>query len=187
MAMPETTDEMLAQKVQAGDHAAFAELVERYEAKMLRYGHRFLSDRDDIDDIVQDVFIKTYQNMQSFDTSMRFSPWIYRIAHNEFVSELRKSSRRPFVPFDFDALVSHTVYEDPVEEERERAEMLQMIEAGLEKISSAYKEVLILHYLEGLGYKEIADIIQVPIGTVGVRLKRAKESLRTVMKEHYGA
>lgn len=187
MTMTAETDEALAKKVQGGDRDAFADLVERYEAKMLRYGHRFLSSRDDIDDIVQDVFIKTYQNMQSFDTAQRFSPWIYRIAHNEFVSELRKSSRRPYVPFDFDALVSHTVYEDPVEEERERAEMLQMIEAGLEKISASYKEVLILHYLEGLGYKEIADIIQVPIGTVGVRLKRAKESLRKVMKENYGA
>src|SRR3569832_1575591 len=121
MAMTPETDEALAQKVQRGDQTAFAELVERYEAKMLRYGHRFLSDRDVIDDIVQDVFIKTYQNMQSFDTTQRFSPWIYRIAHNEFVSELRKSSRRPYVPFDFDALVSHTVYDDPVGGGRGRA------------------------------------------------------------------
>ena len=92
----ELSDEQIAQRVKDGDNEAFGLFVERYEKKLTRYGGKFLSRTEDIQDVVQDVFIKAYQNMQSFDASLRFSPWIYRIAHNTFVNELRKNSRRPF-------------------------------------------------------------------------------------------
>lgn len=180
------TDEVVAAAVQKGDNEIFGVLVRRYEKKLLRYGGKFLSDQGDIENIVQDVFIGAYQNIQSFDIKQRFSPWIYRIAHNAFVNEIRKTSRRPLLPFDFDELVSHAVYEDPAQEEREKTEMSTMLNSSMDKISPKYKEVLILHYMEGLSYKDIADIIQVPIGTVGIRLKRAKEALRAQVRTMYG-
>lgn len=177
------SDEVLARKVQQGDTEAFGALVERYEAKLLRYGSKFLSDRDDITDLVQDAFVRAYQNIQSFDVSMRFSPWMYRIAHNEFVSALRRRSRSPVISIDFDALVSHPAYDDPAPREREQKEMRAFIEKGLEKIGAKYREVLVLYYLEELSYREIADVLQVPVSTVGIRLKRGKEALEAVYKE----
>ena len=102
------------------------------------------------------------------------------------MNEIRKTSRRPLLPFDFDELVSHAVYEDPAQEEREKTEMSTMLNSSMDKISPKYKEVLILHYMEGFSYKDIADIIQVPIGTVGIRLKRAKEALRAQVRTMYG-
>lgn len=180
------TDEMIAAAVQKGDTEIFGGLVRRYEKKLLRYGTKFLSNQGDIENIVQDVFLSAYQNIKGFDTRQRFSPWIYRIAHNAFVNELRKTTRRPLLPFDFDELVSYTVYEDPVTEGREKNEMLAMINQSIEKVSPKYKEVLILHYVEGLSCKDIADVIQVPIGTVCVRLKRAKEAVRAQLKTTYG-
>lgn len=184
------TDEELAIRVQKGDKDAFAVLLEHFERKLLRYGSKFISNRQDIEDIVQDVFVSAYQNIQSFDASQRFSPWIYRIAHNKFVDAIKEKSRTPLVFFDFDTLFSHHVYDESSETDREQTEMRKMIDKGLEKIPIKYREILILHYLEELKYKEIAEVLHVPTGTVGIRLKRAKEALKKVytdMKIDYGS
>ena len=172
------SDEELALLVQGGDERAFGALMGRYEQKLLRYGTKFLADKTHIEDIVQDIFLRVYQNIKSFDATRRFSPWIYRIAHNAFVNALRKSSRGDVPVFDFDALVAHQVYEDPVEKEKEREEMSVLLKEGLETLAPAYREILILHYLEDLSYQEIADVLQVPQGTVGVRLLRARGALK---------
>ena len=182
------TDEGLAISVQNGDKEAFGALVKRYEAKLLRYGRKFLSTREDVEDMVQNIFISSYKNMKSFDPSQRFSPWIYRIAHNAFVNALRSKTRNPILLFDLDTLVSHPVYEDPAEKERESVDMRKMIDAGLENISPKYREVLILYYLEELSYQEIVDVLHIPISTVGVRIRRGKEALRKAYKKldlHY--
>jgi RNA polymerase sigma-70 factor (ECF subfamily) len=172
------TDEELAMAVQAGNPDMFGPLLERYEEKLLRYGRKFLREPEDIRDIVQDVLVSAYQNIQSFDAGQRFSPWIYRIAHNAFVNELRRKSRNPLVYVDFDTFLAHPAYEDPMVREREQAEVRAMIEKSLENLDYKYREVLILYYLEDLSYKDIADVLEVPQGTVGVRLKRAKAALR---------
>lgn len=179
---PETTDEELALLVRQGDKEKFGLLMERYSPKLFRYGRKFLSNTDNIEDMVQEVFIKTYENIQSFDTSQRFSPWIYRIAHNTFVNALRKNLKAPLYFFDLDAIVSHSFYENPSpEEDEEKRKIKPMIDAGLAQLSPKYREVIVLHYLEELGYQEIADILHVPIGTVGIRLKRAKDKLKDVL------
>lgn len=177
------TDEELAARVQGGDTEAFGVLVERYEEKLVRYGRRFLSYREDIEDIVQDVFLSAFENMRSFDASQRFSPWVYRIAHNAYVNALKKRSRNPFVTLDLDTLVSHPIYENPAQKEREQRELREMIDRGLEKLPPKYREILILYYLEEMPYKEIAEVLQVPTGTVGVRLKRAKAALRDAYRK----
>jgi RNA polymerase sigma-70 factor (ECF subfamily) len=174
----EKTDEDIARLVQNGDTEAFGVLVERYEEKLLRYGRRFLAAREDIEDIVQDAFISAYRNMKSFDTGKRFSPWIYRIAHNAFANELRRRSHSPITLMDFDTLVSHSAHEDPPPSKLEQEAMKKMVELGLEKLEPKYREVILLYYIEEMSYAEIADILQVPTGTVGVRIKRAKEALK---------
>jgi RNA polymerase sigma-70 factor (ECF subfamily) len=185
MQMEHISDEALARFVQQGQTEQFGALVERYEAKLLRYGRKFLSVHEDVQDIVQDVFMSTYQNIQSFDTSARFSPWIYRIAHNAFVNELKKRSRHPLLFVDFDTLLSHPVYDDPAPKEREWHEMKQLVEKGLEQLQPKYREILILYYMEELSYKDIADVLEVPQGTVGIRLMRAKEALKQVLPNPY--
>ncbi|MFZ2500919.1 MAG: RNA polymerase sigma factor [Minisyncoccia bacterium] len=172
------TDEELAALVQGKNEEAFGVLMSRYQAKLLRYSRRFLSEEAPIEDVVQEVFIKTYQNIQSFDLTRSFSPWIYRIAHNLFVNTIRYNSLRPFIAVDLDAFSAHTAYEiDPAgDEEREQTKTL--IDQGLAKLTPAYREVIILYYLEQLSYQEIADVLHVPVGTVGIRLRRAREALK---------
>lgn len=181
--MDSETDEACAALAQKGDRNAFGILVERYHQKLHRYGKRFLSEQEDVEDIVQDVFVSVYMNIQSFNLSRRFSPWIYRIAHNAFVDSLKKRSRSPFIAMDFDALLSHDLGDESVENEREKKEMRAMIDKGLDRLSPKYREALILYYLEELSYKEISDILRIPIGTAGARIKRAKEDLRNAYKK----
>ncbi|MDR3571672.1 MAG: RNA polymerase sigma factor [Candidatus Pacebacteria bacterium] len=178
------TDEALAAQLQVGDQGALATLMERYTKKLLRYGHRFLASDDEVGDIVQDVFVTVYQNIRDFDSTRRFSPWIYRIAHNAFVDALRKRAKGPIYGLDFDRVVPHPVYEDPDEGEKEREEMRVLLEKHLEELAPQYREIVDLHYFEGFKYQEIADILHIPVGTVGIRLSRAKQRLKKTMDQH---
>lgn len=181
----EVSDEELALKIQKGDSECFGVLMERYTEKLTRYGKKFLSNADNIEDIVQDVFIKTFQNIQDFDTSLKFSSWIYRIAHNAFVNGLKKQQKSMVLmpDFDLDIFMSHHKYVDPKIEEREYKELTQMIEKGIDSLKQKYKEVIVLHFLENMSYKDISDILRIPIGTVGIRVMRGKEQLKKIYTE----
>lgn len=183
-ATPDLTDEQLALLVQQGDKEKFGLLMDRYKGKLSRYGRRFLSNPDNIEDVVQEVFIKTYENIQSFNTGQRFSPWIYRIAHNTYVNALKKMSRGPLYFFDFDLLVPHLTYEDPNVKRREQTEILELLDKSLSKLNSNYREIITLYYQEDLSYQEIAEVLRIPLGTVGIRLKRAKEALRQHLSDY---
>jgi len=173
------TDEAIVSLVKKGDTASFGILVERYEEKMIRYGRRFLSNRDDLVDLVQEVFIKAFTNIQGFDTSLRFSPWLYRIAHNEFVNALKKKKKEPLSFFDdVDTLFPHLVSEKNLEDEAEQKEMRLMLEKFLDKLPSKYREPVVLYHFEEMSYQEISEILHIPISTVGVRLGRAKKQLQ---------
>lgn len=178
------TDEQIALAVQGGASNKFGELVERYEAKLLRYARKFLLDPEDAQDIVQDIFIKAYENMQSFDTTRRFSPWIYRIAHNEFVNALKKrESRRTMFTIDFDTLFPYLQAADTADDTALERDTKETLEKHLGKLDAKYREPLILYYLESMDYREIADILRIPVSTVGVRLARARAMLQKKVKD----
>jgi len=176
---PMLTDEELAAKIQQGDRAAFEVLFKRYEAKILRYGQRFLYRYEDVEDAVQEVFVKAYVNIQSFTVSRKFSTWLYRVAHNTFINVIKKKGREPLSFFDFDTLMQMPVTDGKHldEEFLKMGDQATLLE-GLKKLSPKYREPLVLYYLEELDYKEIADVLQIPVSTVGVRLQRAKVRLK---------
>lgn len=175
------TDEQLAMFVQRGDKEKFGLLMERYEQKLSRYGKKFLFNQNNVEDMVQEVFLKAYQNMLSFDPKRKFSSWIYRIAHNVFINALKKKLRNPLYFFDFDTFIPHPVYVDSAKDERDFEQVSKMLNKGLKRLSPHYREIIILYYVEELDYKEISDILHVPTGTVGIRLKRAKEQLKNLL------
>ena len=176
--MTNETDEMIATRVQAGDSDAFAMLVERYEDKLMRYARKFLRDPDDAKDIVQDVFIKSYENIQSFDVTRRFSPWIYRIAHNEFVNAIKKRARGPVLGIDFDVVFPHLTAVESADDAALERDMKNILEQCLDELDPKYREPLVLYYFEELSYKDMADILRIPMSTVGVRLTRGKSQLQ---------
>ncbi len=172
------SDEQLVALVQKGAEVALTVLMERYTDKLLRYGHRLLPGESNIGDIVQDVFVTVYKNIQDFDAARQFSPWVYRIAHNAFVDIVRKKTKEPLYIFDLDRIVPHPVYEDTSLHEKEKEEIRVLLEKSLQGLSSQYREIIDLYYFEHFSYKEIADILHIPIGTVGIRLSRARDALK---------
>lgn len=179
------SDEELAVRIQRGDEAALSEIMRRFEPKLMRYGHRFLGAQgeDAVKQAVQDTFVSAYEKIEGFDTRQRFSPWIYRIAHNAFVDILRQRNKQPVYSFNFDTLISHPVHEDRYLQEKENEEIRVVLEKGLEILPAGQREIIVLYYFEDLSYKEIADVLHVPVGTVGVRLTRARLALKKLLPD----
>ncbi len=173
------TDEEIARLVQSGDVEAFGILVTRYEAKLKRYGQKFLAgDRGAVEDAVQEAFLKAYKNIRDFDVSRKFSSWLYRIAHNELINVLKKKRLDTLFFFDTDVVFPHPVANGRTERQAERRLFAEIIEKCLDKLNPKYREPLVLYYFEELDYKEISDILHIPISTVGIRLKRGKEAAK---------
>lgn len=185
--MPETnvsslTDEAAAKAVQRGDTAAFGTLMERYGQKMSRYARRFLFGYEDAEDQVQEVFLKAYANIRSFDPERKFSSWLYRIAHNEFINAIKKRGREPLSFLDPDTLLPHPVTKERTDAGALAGETRALLDRGLAKLDPKYREPLILFYDEEMDYKEIADILHIPVATVGVRLNRGRAALKKVVE-----
>lgn len=156
-------------------------LVRRYEDKLKRYVVRLSGGRqDDADDILQEVFIKVYKNLNGYDTDLKFSSWIYRIAHNETITFLRKINRRPTTyNFDIDAIKVKTIKEDlNIEKEIDKKILAESISKIIGRLDKKHKEVLVLRYMEDKDYREISDILKKPAGTVATLLRQAKEEFR---------
>lgn len=174
-----TDEELVGLSLLDPDH--FLCLIKRYESKLLYYIMRISKlSRPDAEDILQDVFVKTYYNLNEFDTDLKFSSWIYRIAHNQTISEIRKKVARPTVSFekeDIDKL------EDAFDiiKELDNSFDRKKIDEALSLLDEKYREVLVLRFLDEKDYLEIADILKKPVSTVGNLILRGKK----LFKEEY--
>lgn len=175
------TDEEIVKLVQSGEIDLFEVLIERYEEKIRRYAKKFLSEKEDIEDLLQEIFLKAYENIKSFDPKRKFSTWLYRIAHNELVNAIKK---RRF-SFDLDLFLPYLSTKENLIEKIDQKEMQEIIEKSLNKLEPKYREPLILFYFENLSYQEISEILQIPVSTVGVRIKRAKEKIKKLLDKKY--
>lgn len=177
-------------KLALRERALFGHIVERYEAKLGRYITRLgVRNPDDRDDVLQEVFIKIYRNLNDFDERLSFSAWVYRIAHNEAISWYRKRKVRPEGNLIEDGDTILSLLDDGHEDAESRFD--RKIDAGiinkaLDDLPEKYRSVLILRYFEHLEYEEIADVLKLPIGTVGTLIHRAKGQLRASLeKQNY--
>lgn len=182
--LSQQADEEIIRLVQSGKIEFFGILIDRYESKIKRYGRKFLSDNEDINDVLQDIFIKAYINIQGFDTKRKFSSWLYRIAHNELINALKKRKKKTLPLFDLDIFFPQYIHDNNnFDRQIERQEMQKIIDKCLDKLEFKYREPILLYYFEGLSYKEIADVLQIPISTVGIRIKRAKDVMKSILKK----
>lgn len=176
-------DEEVVRMICEGNDDAFGLLVERYRPKLERYAKRFLFDVEDTKDLLQEVFIRVYRNIRSFDLSRRFSPWIYRIAHNEFVNALKRKERSPFAFIDPDTIFPFVVAPETADRASLDRELRDSLDRHLGVLDAKYREPLVLYFFEELDYKEIAEVLKVPVSTVGVRIARGKAMLRDVLAQ----
>lgn len=174
--MDSLTDEQLVTFVLKKDRELYGEIIRRYEKKLAHYLQKFIHDRDELEDILQDVFIKAYRNLNNFDVQKRFLPWIYRIAHNEAINFIKKYSKEVISIDQSEWDVIDKSLE--VSEKVDRVLLKKKIEEGLSKMKLKYREPLMLFFFEGRSYEEIGDILLMPTNTVGTLIRRGKNILK---------
>lgn len=174
-----TDNELVKLSLDNSDH--FLCLTRRYESKLLHYIMRISKfDRSIAGDILQDVFVKTYYNLNEFDDGLKFSSWIYRIAHNQTISEIRKKSIRQTISLekeDVDRFEDTFDFVEEIDNSLDR----NLIDKTLSNLDEKYREVLVLRFLDEKDYVEIADILKKPVSTVGNLILRGKK----LFKEEY--
>jgi len=179
-----TDNELVKLSFQDTDY--FGCLMQRYEAKLGRYIYRISGgSKEDIEDLLQEIFLAVYRNLNDFDPKLKFSSWIYRIAHNHVISHYRKVKARAQI-IDGE---KGEIFLLRIKDEKDLSEAIndkitgEVFEQLFQKIDVKYKEVLVLRYLEQKDYNEISDILKKPVGTVGTLLNRAKQKLRKIITQ----
>lgn len=160
----------------------FSCLYQRYEPELLRYMQRISDvDMDEAQDILQESFIKIWNNLNEFDTSLKLSSWIYRIVHNETVSYSRRKTS-----FGKDRKTDAEGYKDKLivdEPETVSEDESRIVYDVLGRMPLKYREVLMLKFIDKRSYQEISDILRIPEGTVAIRINRAKKMFREMTDE----
>ena len=179
--MNESTDEQIVSAILNGDKDLYREIIRRYEKKLSQYLLKFLSDRDDMEDILQVIFIKVYKNLYGFDINKKFSSWIYRIAHNEAVNYLKKR-RAGRISLDD---VEYKLIDEraDIKAGADRMFLKEDMEKVLNDMDIKYKEPIVLFYFENMSYDEISDILRIPKNTVGTLILRGKNSIKSKLEE----
>lgn len=185
--LPEISDEQLVVlSLENSENYRF--LIERYEGKFSQYIRRKASvSKEDIEDVLQEVFIKIYVNLRGFDTSLKFSSWAYRIAHNEIITWYRKKKIRPqinFEDYEEENLINYFKEDTNIEKEFDATILKEHIKEAIEKLDEKYKDIIILRFLEEKEYEEISDILQIPTGTVSTLIYRGKKELQKLLTKY---
>ncbi len=180
-----TVDKELVSRVQQGDKAAFDLLVRKYQHKVAKLISRFVYDRAEVDDVVQEVFIKAYRAIANFRGDSAFYTWLYRIAVNTAKNYLVSMGRRPrgvdIETEQAEGLESASELREIATPERSLLadEIVATIAKTIEGLPPDLQEAITLREIEGLSYEEIAKVMDCPIGTVRSRIFRAREAIDT--------
>jgi RNA polymerase sigma-70 factor (ECF subfamily) len=187
-------DFALLTRAQTGDLRAFDELVTRHRAKIFAMIRNMIHNEADAWDLSQEVFIKAWNALPRFEARARFSTWLYRIAHNAVYDWTRRRKIEAVGELDdgvfererIDSSSRTTPHAaDAPDAAMEGGELRDKIEAALAKLSPEHREVVLLKDVQGLAYKEIADVMKTSIGTVMSRLHYARKKLQTLLKHEY--
>jgi RNA polymerase sigma-70 factor (ECF subfamily) len=173
------TDEEVVSHIQSKDQEVYFVIVERYQAKLMRYVNSIVHDEAKASDIVQETFIKAFVNLRGFDNKKKFSNWIYRIAHNEAINAIKKNRKE--VPFEEDFDIQS---DENITDNFEKKEIASKVEKCISKMPLIYSEPLVLYGVEEKSYEEISDILRIPMGTVATRISRAKILMKNICQKN---
>ena len=191
-------DEHLIDMYRQGREEAFAVLVNRYQQELFHFLVRFTSNRAAAEDVFKDTFLQVYQSIDSFETSRRFKPWLFTIAANKARDHLRRSKRRSTVPLSA-SVQSVSDEQDrqfldlmeadlPLpEDEAARKETQQRVSQVVDSLPDHLREILLLAYFHQFPYQQIADMLEIPLGTVKSRLHSAVGTFAQSWKKQIGS
>lgn len=174
---------LLIKQVQNGDRAAYTRLVEKWHSKIYRFAFRFFADEDEAHDITQKTFIKTYQSVNTLENPEKFSSWIYRIANNLCLDELKRAGRRKSTSLEayMEQSAGLEANVDLPDADLQNKELGHILQKALLTLPDEQRTVIILKEYEGLKFREIADILEEPESTVKSRLYYGLKSTRRVL------
>jgi RNA polymerase sigma-70 factor (ECF subfamily) len=183
-------DRRIIEAVLGGDHAAYRELVQRYEGRVYAIVYGMVRNQEDARDMAQEAFIKAYNNLHRFRLESSFYTWLYRIAMNVCIDFHRRRKLRRTEEFDegIGARGSDGAI-DPIHrkldpgKELERKQLRERILTALEALPEEQKQIVVLREIDGMSYKEIAEVLDIPEGTVMSRLFYARKKLQAALQE----
>jgi RNA polymerase sigma-70 factor (ECF subfamily) len=174
----------LVERSKGGDLAAFEELVVMYQKQIYNLGYRMMGNEEDACDMAQEAFLKAFKSIRKFTGRSSFGTWVYRIAVNVCIDELRKRKRVKLYPVVHNdnpengggKLITDTG--DLPEDRIERRETREQVQRAINRLAEEHRVIIILRDIQGKSYQEIADILNLNIGTVKSRISRARQSLK---------
>lgn len=176
------SDEQIVSRIQEGDNAMFRLIVSRYNQPLLNYIARFTGRGDDAEDVLQELFIRVFRSLSGFDPSRRFKPWLYRIATNLCYDFLKR--KKPSLSLDKDYASADSdrgttlldfIPDENYDPEKHylRRELLDEIKERIDTLPEGQRETFLLFHFEEMQYKDIAETLKIPVGTVKSRLHNA--------------
>lgn len=184
----ELHDESIVRSVLNGDKSSYAILVERYSNYVFTIISRLVANREEAEDIAQEVFVKAYLSLAGFRGKSKFSTWLYSIAHTTGISHLRRRTvDRIFAEEDQIAAYADNKTHETSEQSVNHKTMQQIVEHAISKLDTIDAEIITLFYMAGQTVEEVAAITSMETGTVKVRLFRARQKMKDIIEQKYGA
>ena len=187
--MAREDDQILIEKALAGDENAFKVLLERYKDAVHRIIVKIVHNPDEAQDLVQETFMKAFGSLSSYKCEYRFTTWLYKIAFNNCIDSIRKHKLKTY-PLDRpietrEGSVQQEIRDDSTSPEKEMLflEKRKQINQAIRCLPEKYKRVILLRHQEEKTYEEIAEIMNIPLGTVKARIFRAREMLKRCIQE----
>lgn len=171
------TDLELVNQSKNGDTEAFSELVRRHQHVVFNVAYRFMRESSLAEDMAQEAFLKAYRLLKGFRGDCSFSTWMYRVTCSVCLTELNRRKRRNEVEQE---LQHHT---ETSEEPAENPDMPEMIRRCVNRLPDRYVQIITLYYLKGISYEEIAQVMNIPMGTLKTWMFRARKQLRGVVEQ----
>jgi RNA polymerase sigma-70 factor (ECF subfamily) len=189
-----TDEDLLRRFVEGGDRASFETLIRRYQHELYNYLRRYLADDNLAEDAFQLTFVNVYQKAAQFDLSRRFRPWLYSVATNQSIDLKRRDKRRSHQSLDAEGGASDTRstsqaatipdHRVPESDPLVDAELRENMRTAIEEVGEPGRSALELIYLQGMAYKDAAEILNVPVGTVKSRVHSAIRKLSVIWQRN---
>ena len=185
-------DDVLVKRAIGGDEQAYKELVEKYQRALYFHILKMIKDREQVNDLVQEAFVKAFDNLNTYSTNYAFSTWLYRIATNHTIDYLRKKKLKTLSIDDpvktKDGKMEMQLPDESASTDRNiiRKQRQKIVRQAIENLPEKYRKVIELRHMEEKSYQEIADVLDSPLGTVKAHIFRARELLYKELKDKKG-
>lgn len=182
-------DDVLVKRAMGGDEQAYTELVEKYQRALYFHILKMIKDKEQVNDLVQEAFVKAFDNLNTYSTNYAFSTWLYRIATNHTIDYLRKKKLKT-LSIDEPMKTKDGEMQMQLEDESAgtdrniiRKQRQNIVQNAIEDLPSKYRKVIEMRHMEEKSYQEIADVLDLPLGTVKAHIFRARELLYKALKD----